>query len=55
MKFPVWRRRREEELEEELRSHLEMASATAWNAARRPRMRQHQRAGNSAMSVWPRR
>jgi putative ABC transport system permease protein len=25
MKFPLWRRRREEELEEEIRSHLEMA------------------------------
>src|SRR5436853_1605405 len=25
MRFPLWRRRREEELEEEIRSHLEMA------------------------------
>src|SRR5262245_24861008 len=25
MKFPLWRRRREEELEEEIRSHLELA------------------------------
>src|SRR5262245_32248923 len=26
MKFPLWRRRRDEELEEEIRSHLEMAT-----------------------------
>src|SRR5262245_2147332 len=26
MKFPLWRRRRDEELEEEIRSHLEMAA-----------------------------
>jgi hypothetical protein len=25
MKFPFWRRRREEELEEEIQSHLQMA------------------------------
>ena len=26
MKFPLWRRRRDEELEDEIRSHLEMAA-----------------------------